>query len=524
MARPEGTSNHSGTMTQRGAIARFLDLVERIGNRLPDQATIFIMLALATMLLSWLTSALGWSIVHPVTGAKVEVFNLASKDGLQWIFGSVVTNFTGFPPLGTVLVAMIGVGIAERVGLFAALLKALVTAVPRAAITPTIVFAGIMSNVASDAGYVILPPLAAMLYASLGRHPIAGIAAAFSGISAGFSANLMLSSLDPMLSDLTQKAAQLFDLKYEVFASCNFYFMAASVPLLVLVGWFVSDKIVEPRMGKWNPQDGDGAPPVEFAPLTSVEKRGLVMAGLAILITFGAIVLLVLPEEGILRDADRTVKPFYRSLVALIMIVFIVPGIVYGVVTRSIRSDRDAAKMMSQTMAAMGGYVMIAFFAGQFIFWFGKSNLGFIIAIEGAALLKSINLTGLPLMIGFVLVVAVFNIVMSSASAKWAILSPVFVPMMMALGMSPESTQAFYRVGDSVTNVITPLNVYLPILLGFAHRYQRSAGLGTLIAAMLPYSIAFFIAWVVALGAWAYLGLPIGPGASLDYTMPVAAG
>ncbi len=523
MANPAGVSKRNGSTAGRGAVARFLDLVERIGNRLPDQASIFVMLALATMFLSWLTSRLGWSIIHPVTGEKVEVFNLASSEGLQWAFGSVVTNFTGFPPLGTVLVAMLGVGIAERVGLFAALLKALVTAVPRTAITPTIVFAGIMSNVASDAGYVILPPLAAMLYASLGRHPIAGIAAAFSGISAGFSANLMLSSLDPMLSDLTQQASRLFDSGYEVYASCNYYFMAASVPLLVLVGWFVSDRIVEPRMGKWDPADGDGAAPVEFSPLTAAERRGLALAGLSLLATLGVILLLVVPETGILRDADKTVKPFYKSLVALIMVVFLVPGIVYGMATRSIRSDRDAAKMMSQTMAAMGGYVMIAFFAGQFIFWFGKSNLGFIIAIEGAALLKSINLTGLPLMIGFVLVVAVFNIVMSSASAKWAILSPVFVPMMMALGMSPESTQAFYRVGDSVTNVITPLNVYLPILLGFAHRYQRNAGLGTLIAAMLPYSIAFFLIWVAALGGWAYLDLPIGPAATLGYTPPVPA-
>lgn len=503
------------TASASGPLAAFLNLVERVGNKLPDQTTIFIGLAAVAMLVSWLASS--WSTIHPVTKEPVHIYNLASRDGLQWVFGSVVTNFTGFAPLGTVLVAMIGVGIAERTGLFAALLKSLVTAVPLSAITPTIVFAGVMSNVASDAGYVILPPLAAMLYASKGRHPLAGIAAAFSGIGAGFSANLLLSTLDPMLADLTKTAARLYDSNYDVVASCNYTFMAASTFLVTGVGWFVSSRIVEPRLGKWDPSQGDPTAAVEFHPLSSVERKGMLAAGITFLLTLAIIGLLVVPEGALLRDEAGEIKPFYKSLVALIMIVFVLPGTVYGLVTGSIRSDRDASKMMTQTMASMGGYVVMAFFAGQFIAWFGKSNLGLVIAIEGAAVLKSIDLTGLPLMIAFVLFICVFNLLMSSASAKWAILAPVFVPMMMVLGKSPEAVQAYYRVGDSVTNVITPLNVYLPILLSVAQRYDRKAGFGTLIAAMLPYSIVFLITWTIMLVVWISLGIPLGQDAPLTY-------
>lgn len=508
------------------ALSSILDWVERAGNRLPDQATIFIALAALTLLASWAAAAAGLTARHPISGADIHALNLLSRDGLQWVFANVVTNFTGFAPLGTVLVAMIGVGVAEKTGLFSALLKATVTAVPRWAITPTVVFAGINSNVASDAGYVILPPLAAMLYASLGRHPLAGIAAAFAGVAAGFSANLLPSTLDPMLAGLTQDASRVLDSRYTVNAACNFYFMFASVFVLTLAAWFISDRWVEPRFGPWrglptSPPAGDDPsnPPADSLRLTPTERRGLWAAGASFALTVALIVCLVVPADGVLRDPKTaSIDPFLGSLVALIMIIFIIPGLAYGIATRQIRSDRDATKMMSQTMAAMGHYIVMAFFAGQFIAWFRRSNLGSILAIEGADFLRTIGLTGVPLMVGFVLVTAAFNLLMSSASAKWAMLAPIFVPMLMMLGKSPEATQAYYRVGDSVTNCITPLNVYLPILLAAAHRYVPTAGLGTLIAAMIPYSVGFLLIWTLVLVVWIQFGVHLGPASPLVYT------
>ncbi len=505
--------------SRRSALGIFLDVIERVGNRLPDQASIFVLLGALTLLASWLAASFGWSVMHPIRQESVAAFNLLGRDGLQWVFASVVTNFTGFAPLGTVLVAMIGVGVAEKTGLFAALLKLTVTSVPRWLVPPTVIFAGINANIASDAGIVILPPLAALLYVAIGRHPLAGIADAFAGVSAGFSANLLLGTIDPLLAGITQDAARYFHPGYEVYASCNYYFMAASVGLLTLLGWFVSARIVQPRLGAWTGRaDADGSDTSGLGQLAPGERRGLLAAGIALLATVVVGLLLVIPENGILRDArDQSLRPFFSALVGLIMLLFLVPGIAYGVVAGAIRSDRDVARLISESMAGMSGYIVLAFFAGQFIAWFGKSNLGFIIAIEGAAFLKAIHLTGLPLMLGFVVVSATINLLMSSASAKWLILAPVFVPMLMALGKSPELTQALFRVGDSCTNVITPLSPYLPILLAVCRRYVPSTGLGTLIAAMMPYSIVFLVGWSAFLAVWYALEIPLGAGAPLFY-------
>lgn len=501
-----------------------LGWIERAGNRLPDPTTLFLLLAVLAFVLSAVGAWGGWSVRHPTDGRIVSVFNLASRDGLQWIFSTVVTNFTGFTPLGVVLVAMIGIGVAERTGLFAALLKGLMSVVPRRAVTPAVIFAGINSNVASDAGYVILPPLAAMLYASLGRHPLAGITAAFCGVSAGFSANFLISTLDPMLANITAEAAHLVDPGYTVYPTANYYFMCASVIVLTLTGWIVSERIVEPRLGTWRREDADpDALAADFGTLKPEEKRGLWAALAATLAVAALVCWLVIPRNGVLRALDPKIsgidsfKPFFDSIVTLVLVMFIVPGLAYGIVTRHIRDDRQAAKMMGQTMATMGHYIVLAFFAAQFIAWFRKSELGLIVAVVGADLLKSIHLTGIPLMIAFVILAAVINIIMSSASAKWFLMAPVFVPMMMILGKSPEATQGLYRIGDSVTNVITPLNAYFPILLAVSHRYMPSAGLGTFIAAMLPYSVAFFAVWTVMIIVWMTAGWPLGPDAPLLY-------
>jgi aminobenzoyl-glutamate transport protein len=511
---------------QRGLADAFLSAVERAGNILPDPVTIFILLAVLALVASWMAAELGAQVTHPVTHEKIAAVNLLSAAGLRRVLTEMVPNFTGFAPLGTVLVAMIGIGIAERTGLFAAVLKSVVMAVPNWAITPTIIFAGIMSNMAADAGYVILPPLAAMIYAKLGRHPLAGLAAVFAGIGGGFSANLLLTALDPLLAGITTEAAQLMDPAYEVNATASYYFMAVSVVLLVVVGTFVSNRIVEPHLGKWENANGESPDEhVNIDRLTPDERRGLIAAAVALVVTCLVIVLLVVPNGAPLRDPaagpdasvlDR-IKPFFDSMVALLAIFFAVPGLAYGIATRHVRNDRDAAKMMSDTMSTMGTYIVMAFFAGQFIAYFNWSKLGLIIAITGADLLKSAHLTGIPLMIAFVIVAGTINLFMASASAKWAIMAPVFVPMLMVLGWSPEVTQGLYRVGDSVTNVITPLNYYLPIIIAVAQRYRPRAAMGTILAPMVPYSIAFGICWTAMIVLWLTLGIPVGPGAPLTY-------
>jgi aminobenzoyl-glutamate transport protein len=502
-----------------GMINRLLNLVERAGNKLPDPVTIFILLATLALLASWVAGSLGVKVAHPITQKTIAAYNLLSNDGIRQVVSGIVPNFTGFAPLGTVLVAMIGIGVAERTGLFAALLKAIVVAVPRPFVTPTVVFAGCMSNIASDAGYVILTPLAAMLFASMGRHPLAGLAAVFAGVGGGFSANLLLGTVDPLLSGLSTEAARIVDPTYKVLPTANWYFMAASTILLTAVGTLVSDRLVEPRLGPWK----TNRPAEVFEGLEPREKRALTWSGVATLVTVGLLALLVVPQDAPLRDADGTAKPFFENIVVPMLIFFLVPGVVFGLVNGKVRSYRDVAKMMSETMGVMGTYVVMAFFAGQFVAFFKASNLGEIIAIEGATLLKEIRLTGLPLMVAFVLVAATINLFMASASAKWAIMAPVFVPMMMFLGVSPEATQGLYRVGDSVTNVITPLNYYFPIIIAVAQKYVPKAGLGTLIASMLPYSVAFGLAWTAFIVIWTQLGLPLGPDAPLTYEAPTIA-
>jgi aminobenzoyl-glutamate transport protein len=492
----------------------FLSFIERSGNRLPDPVTIFMALGALTLLASAAAAWTGLSVVHPVTGKTVVAVNLLSRDGLRTVLTGIVPNFTGFAPLGTVLVAMIGIGVAERTGLFAALMKLTVTSVARRWITAAVVFAGVNSNIASDAGYVILTPLAAMLYASLGRHPVAGVAAVFAGVAGGFSANLMIGTIDPLLAGLTQEAARLLDPKYVVFATANYYFMATSVVLLTVVGALVSDRIVEPRLGAW---DATGHT-IESPHLLPEERRGLRAAGVALLVTMLVILSFVVLPGAPLRESAGGLKPFYDSLVGLLLIAFFVPGLAFGLATRGVRSDRDVARVMGQTMAGMGTYIVLAFFAGQFVAWFRQSELGLIIAINGANFLKHYKLTGIPLMVAFVILATTINLFMSSASAKWAFMGPVFVPMFMQLGLSPEVTQGLYRVGDSCTNCVTPLNPYFPIIIAVVQRYAPGTGLGTLIAAMLPYSVAFLISWTIMIIVWVSLGLDLGPGAPLQYS------
>ena len=502
-------------------LLRLLDHVERAGNRLPAPVTIFFIFAVLVLLGSWLASLLGVSASHPGTGETITSHNLLSHEGIYRLITEAVSNFTNFAPLGTVLVVMIGIGVAERSGLISTGLRQLMAWVPRSLVTATLVFAGIMSSMAADAGYVVLTPLGAVLFAGMGRHPIAGLAAAFAGVSAGYSANLFITSLDPLLAGFTTEAAAMLDPAYEVHAASNWYFMIVSVPLMTLVGTFVTTRLVEPHLGSWTPKDGDPTETPEA--VTSTERWALLAAAGAFLLSLILVAFLVVPEGAILRDDQGGLGPFYGNMVPILLVVFFLPGLAYGLVARTITSDKAVEKMTADTMATMGAYIVLAFVAAQFVAYFSWSNLGLIMAVKGAELLQSLGMAGIGLILGFIFISAILNIFIGSASAKWGIMAPIFVPMLMTMGYSPELVQVAYRVGDSVTNIITPLLPYFPIISAFAKRYDENSGLGTLIAAMLPYSIAFALAWTVMLVAWILGDLPLGPQAPLYY-VPASGG
>lgn len=495
-----------------GLLPRALDLVERWGNRLPHPFSLFVLFSFGVLVLSWIASSLELSAIHPATGKKIAAVNLLDRQGFQNIITKAVSNFTGFAPLGTVLVAMIGVGVAERSGLFAAALKALVAGVPSWLLTSALVFAGVNASLAVDAGYVILIPLGAVLFAGIGRHPIVGLAAAFAGVSGGFSANIFLTALDPLLAGLTQEAARLYDPNYTVAVTANYYFMIASTFLLTIIGAWVTVKIVEPRLGAYG---GSGQKSLEK--LRPEEKRGLATAGLTIALELLLLLFFILPANGLLRDAKGGLEPLFQGMVTLMAIGFLLPGLAYGSAAGTIKSDRDSGKMLEETMGTMGSYIALAFAASQFVAYFGWSNLGLILAINGANLLKASGLSGVSLIILFIFVCALIDLFLASASAKWAVIGPVFVPMLMIMGYSPEVTQAAYRIGDSFTNIVTPLMPYMPLVIAFAQKYEPKMGLGTLLAMMLPYSVAFAISWTLLLAVWLLLGIPLGPGASLTY-------
>jgi len=493
---------------------KFLNLIERVGNALPHPATLFAIFALAIVVISGIVSAFHLEVTHPATGEVIKPVSLLNVEGLHRILVTMVTNFTSFAPLGTVLVAMLGIGVAESSGLIGSGLRLLVLKAPQRLLTFVIVFAGILSNTASEIGYVLLVPLAAIIFLAVGRHPLAGLAAAFAGVSGGYSANLLLGTIDPLLAGLSEEAAHIINPDYLVNAACNYYFMFVSTFVIAAVGTWVTEKIVEPRLGKY-----DGATPAEeLKPLSKDEKRGLLYAlisalGLAIIILIGLV-----PENGFLRDVntgDVLHSPFMKGIVAFIFIGAAVMGAAYGIGARTIKNDADVMNGMGKSIQTLGVYMVLVFFAAQFVAYFNWTNIGLIIAIEGADVLKSSGLGPIPLMLAFILVSAFINLFMGSASAKWAIMAPVFIPMFMLLGYSPEFVQVTYRIGDSTTNIISPMMSYFALIVAFVEKYDSKAGIGTVIATMLPYTFFFLLAWIVLLIIWMLLGLPVGPGAGL---------
>ncbi|MDQ7014218.1 MAG: AbgT family transporter [Planctomycetota bacterium] len=559
-----------------------LDLVEWIGNKLPDPAMLFVIGAFLVMILSAVGSTAGWAVqpmkleivttplldaagvqvldaetgtpaVTPVLGEDgrpetrlVEDFSrnggqpftsrsLLSADGLYYAISSMVDNFVNFPPLGVVLVGMLGIGLAEKSGFIGAALKAVMLVVPNKLLTPAMIFLGIMSSLGTDAGYIVLPPVAAALYKSVGRSPLAGIAAVFAGVAAGFNANLLVTSLDPLLSSLSTTGAQTVDPEYAVAPTANWYFMIVSTFVITLAGWAASSWFVERRFAAKSPEAG-GPSPVDASELASqqitpTEWRGLRWATLAITLATGVVIACtVIPGwplnddrgqvgalSGLIRKADNFDR-WVEAIVPLLFVLFILPGIVFGIATGSVRKSADAARLMVDSMAGMAPIIVLSFFAAQFIEYFKYSNLDKMLAYSGGAALADSSLSPTTLIVAFILLTGVFNLFIGSMSAKYAMFAPIFVPMFMLIGISPELTQCAYRIGDSVTNVITPLNAYLVIILVVMQRYAPKAGMGTLISTMLPYTLVFSVVWIIMLIIWLWLGFDLGPEGPLEYS------
>lgn len=520
---------------------KFLNFVEVAGNKLPHPVAMFFGFFVITIIFSFILSKLGVSVTYTEisksTGQVVQkttmVENLLTTSGIRGIFTSAIKNFTGHAALGSIVVAMLGVGLADGTGLLKALIKKMVLSTPGYLVSAIVVFAGVMSNIASDAGYVVLIPLGAVIFASFGRHPLAGLAAAFAGVSGGFSANLLIGTTDPLLGGISTSAAQIVLPGYAVTATANYFFMAASTFLITIVGAIITDKLVEPRLGEYK------GPKLEIdtnSELTADEKKGLKFSMLSLVGFVVVILLMTIPENAVLKlnaqevqkfvevnhrqpEMMELLKPFFGdSIVFILMLFFFIPGLVYGVYAKTVKTHKDVIKYLVKAMESCGQVFVIIFISAQFVYVFTKSNIGIVIAIKLANILKEMGITGFMAAVGLIFLTAFVNLFMGGASSKWLMLSPVFIPMFVELGLTPEYTQLAYRIGDSTTNIISPLMSYFPIIVGFASKYaekEEDMGMGTIIAMMLPYSMAFLFFWTILFIVWTFLGLPIGPGVAM---------
>lgn len=584
----EEQNNTAAIENPTGFVEKALGVVEKVGNKLPDPAALFLILLFVVWIISALLSTMTFAEIDPRTGKALVINNQMTGTAIATFLSNMVTTFTSFHPLGVVLVALLGVGVAEHTGFINASLKALLGFTSASLLTPMIIFVGILSHTAADAGYVLVIPLAAVIFYSAGRHPLAGIAAAFAGVSGGFSANFIPASLDPLLAGLTQSGAQIINPSYVVNPLANWYFTAASTILLVVVGWLITDKIIEPRLKRSAEVDGDPDDMPKMEELGPREKKGLIAGMIALVLGIVILAAVSIPETSPMRSQagfrvtqasvdklkaagvpddvlakaapilgqelfgktafDNALKtrlgeenakkfgeqftqnaepvapqltastaPLMLSIVSLIFLLFLIPGIVYGYVAGTISGHKDIVQGMSKTMSTMGYYIVLAFFASLFIAAFGQSNLGALFALKGAGALQALNLPPQVTIVGVILLTALVNLLIGSASAKWALLAPIFVPLLMQLGMSPELAQAAYRIGDSTTNIITPLMPYFPLVVVFAQRYVKKTGIGTMISLMLPYTVGFFIMWVVFLMIYWALGVPLGIQAPYTY-------
>jgi aminobenzoyl-glutamate transport protein len=532
------TASDAATMPQERQKG-FLAFVERAGNLLPEPAMIFVWLIGILMLLSALADWAGWSASLQFAGEKApeygtlanglltfEATSLFSAENVGKLLSEMPRTVTGFAPLGLILVIMLGAAVAERSGLLAALIRASLARAPRALMTPIVAVIGMVSHHASDAAYVVFIPLAAITYAAVGRHPLVGLAAAFGAVSGGFAGNIAPGQLDVLLFGFTQEAARIVDPAWTMNPLGNWWFILAIVVIFTPAVWFITDRLVEPRLGAWTGEvDAQTRAELERSELTAQERKGLKRAGLAALAVIGLFAaLMLLPGYHPLINEEATgparLQPFYAALIAFFFLLFLLSGIGFGSATGTVRGSKDVTDMMQEGVKTIAPYLVFVFFAAHFVAMFNWSRLGPILAINGAEALQALAMPAALLLISVLLLSSFLDLFIGSASAKWSALAPVVVPMFMLLGISPEMTTAAYRMGDSYTNIMTPLMSYFPLVLAFARRWDPTFGVGSLLALMLPYALTFMVLGIAMTVGWVMLDLPLGPGATVYYQAP----
>lgn len=499
---------------KKGYLYRFLDVIERAGNALPHPFILFIYIIVILAIISAIVSWSGAEVINPADQSVVKANNLLSANGLRWFLTNAVKNFTGFAPLGLVLTMMLGIGLAEQVGFMSAFMRKTMSGAPVWAVSLTVFFIGINGNIASDASIIIIPAIAATVYQSLGKNPLVGLLAGYAAANCGFSANVLIAGTDSLLAGITQEAARIIDPNATVNPAVNWYFMFVSTFVLTVLGAWLTDRVIAPRFG-----DYKGSATLDTShELTDLELKGLKRAGIAALIFVIVLLILVVPSNGILRDPEKGTiipSPFLDGIIPILLLLFVTVSIVYGKTVGTIKDSGDIPKYMSEAMKSMTSYIVLVFVMGQFVAAFNWTNLGKMLSIAGAQFLKNVGFTGIPLMIGIMVLTCIVEFFIGSGSAKWAIMAPIFVPMLMLLGYSPALTQIIYRIGDSAMNPISPLYSYFPVILEMARKYDEKAGVGTIISTMIPYSIGFLVVWTALLLIWIALGIPLGPGGEL---------
>ncbi len=499
---------------KKGALARILDVVEKVGNKLPDPSILFLTLLILIWIFSAIMSNMTFTEIDPRTGDPVNIVNLLTGHSLAEFLSGMVTTFMSFAPLGIVLVAMLGVGVAEHSGFINAGLKYLLGITPAKLLTPMLILVAIVSHTATDAGYVLVIPLGGVIFYAAGRHPLAGIAAAFAGVSGGFSANFIPSGIDPLLQGFTQEAARILDPEIQLNPLNNWFFTSFSSVLIIGLGWYLTDKIVEPRLKRTAPVDENIEDEPTMDSLKPIERKAFWVSTGAMILSLIGLFFWVMPENSAMRAPDGEITsfsaPLMQSIVPLIFLVFLFPGVIYGFMVKTYRNSKDLIGSMSKSMEGMSYYIVMAFFCALFIDAFGKSNIGALLALKSASGLQAMSLPAEVTIVGMILITATVNLLIGSASAKWALIGPVMVPMLMQLNISPDLTQAAYRVGDSVSNIITPLMPYFPLVVVFCQRYVKRTGIGTLVAMMIPYTIVFLVSWIIFLLIYWKLGIPLG--------------
>lgn len=490
----------------------WFDYIETIGNKIPNPLYLFMIFCLIIAVISAIMSGSGLNITHPVSHETVPIRNLISGEGLVYILQSTVTNFINFKPLGLVLCMMIAVGLVQEVKLADVAIKTLLLNAPRRFVTASIFLVGIVGNLASDAAFVLVPPLAGIIFAATKRNPVVGICAGFVAVAAGFTANIFIAGTDVLLSGVTNEASATIN-GAEITPAANWYFMLLSVPFLTIMGTWITEKLIEPRFPVEEDFGAKASDESQKYAVSDRDRRALKYTGLFALLFIALLVITIYPENSPLRGPSGGLvpSPFLSGMIPIIMTFFISCSIVFGVLAGTIQSFDDLPRLMTNALKNVGGYIVLVFFIAQFIGWFNWTNLSLWLAVSGADFLSSVELPSIVMLGALIILSGLVNLVVFSGSAQWAMMAPIFVPLLMLLGIEPDAIQMAYRIGDSTTNVISPTNPYLPMVLALIAQYNSRVKFGTFLSIMFPYSIILVTTWGALFLGYYALGFPLGP-------------